>query len=78
MYGQLIPTLDASSTAAQHVGFGRALMGRAEEIAVGAGFDSVVVISGIGARNYYRRGLPLVESRHRCILNELQHACVLL
>lgn len=54
VYGQLIPTLDASSTAAQHVGFGRALMARAEQIAAEAGFTAMAVISGVGARNYYR------------------------
>ena len=55
VYGQLIPTSDGSSTAAQHVGFGRQLMARAESIASAAGFTSVAVIAGVGSRNYYRK-----------------------
>ncbi|MGM0590277.1 MAG: tRNA uridine(34) 5-carboxymethylaminomethyl modification radical SAM/GNAT enzyme Elp3 [Halobacteriota archaeon] len=41
----------------QHRGYGRRLMDHAEELAVDAGFDKVSVISGIGAREYYRKKL---------------------
>ncbi|WP_227374227.1 tRNA uridine(34) 5-carboxymethylaminomethyl modification radical SAM/GNAT enzyme Elp3 [Haladaptatus halobius] len=41
----------------QHRGYGRHLMERAEEIAADAGYDKVSVISGIGAREYYRNKL---------------------
>ena len=38
----------------QHRGHGTALMRRAEELATDAGYDRLCVISGIGARQYYR------------------------
>jgi elongator complex protein 3 len=41
----------------QHEGYGRRLMERAEELAADAGYGKVSVISGIGAREYYRRKL---------------------
>jgi elongator complex protein 3 len=41
----------------QHAGYGRRLMERAEEIASDADFGKVSVISGIGAREYYRNKL---------------------
>jgi elongator complex protein 3 len=39
----------------QHVGLGRALMGRAEEAAREFSASRVAVISGVGARPYFRR-----------------------
>jgi elongator complex protein 3 len=41
----------------QHRGYGRRLMDRAEELAAEAGYDKLSVISGIGAREYYREKL---------------------
>jgi elongator complex protein 3 len=41
----------------QHRGYGKRLVGRAEEIAADAGYDKLSVISGIGAREYYREQL---------------------
>ena len=41
----------------QHRGHGKTLMLRAEEIAADAGYDRLSVISGIGARQYYREQL---------------------
>ena len=41
----------------QHKGYGRRLLRRAEEITADAGFDKLAVISGIGAREYYRQKL---------------------
>lgn len=38
----------------QHRGFGRRLLSRAESMAAEAGYDKLAVISGIGAREYYR------------------------
>jgi len=38
----------------QHRGYGRRLLERAEELAAEAGYGTVSVISGIGARRYYR------------------------
>ncbi len=41
----------------QHQGYGRQLMAHAEGLAADAGYDKVSVISGIGARAYYREKL---------------------
>jgi elongator complex protein 3 len=41
----------------QHQGYGRRLMARAEEMAAAAGYDKLSVISGIGARQYYKEKL---------------------
>jgi elongator complex protein 3 len=48
---------DAETGQHQHKGYGRRLMERAEDMAADAGFDKVSVISGIGAREYYRQKL---------------------
>ncbi|MBI2661499.1 tRNA uridine(34) 5-carboxymethylaminomethyl modification radical SAM/GNAT enzyme Elp3 [Candidatus Woesearchaeota archaeon] len=44
-----------SDDSLQHKGIGRALMKKAEEIAGQGGKDKIVVISGIGAREYFRK-----------------------
>jgi elongator complex protein 3 len=41
----------------QHEGYGRRLMATAENLAADAGYDKLSVISGIGAREYYREKL---------------------
>jgi elongator complex protein 3 len=41
----------------QHKGFGRRLLGHAEELAREAGYRKLAVISGIGVRQYYREKL---------------------
>lgn len=41
----------------QHKGYGEKLMNTAEEIAYNAGYDKLAVISGIGAREYYKNKL---------------------
>lgn len=41
----------------QHRGFGRRLLGEAERLAADEGYRKLSVISGIGAREYYRRKL---------------------
>lgn len=41
----------------QHKGFGRSLMERAERLAREEGYDKLSVISGIGAREYYKKKL---------------------
>ncbi len=45
----------------QHQGYGKQLMHWAERIARDAGYDRLAVISGIGARQYYRRQLGYVQ-----------------
>ncbi len=42
-------------TKLQHRGFGRKLMAAAEKIAKGNGRDKMLVISGVGTREYYRK-----------------------
>lgn len=41
--------------AVQHQGWGKRLMQKAEELALAAGKNKLVVISGVGAREYYRK-----------------------
>ncbi|WP_231182596.1 tRNA uridine(34) 5-carboxymethylaminomethyl modification radical SAM/GNAT enzyme Elp3 [Haladaptatus sp. DYF46] len=58
VYGSEVTVGAASEdTQHQHRGYGRKLMAKAEEIAADAGYDKVSVISGIGAREYYRNKL---------------------
>jgi elongator complex protein 3 len=46
---------------AQHLGIGKLLLKKAEEISIRNGFSKIAVISGIGVRDYYRkRGYTLV------------------
>lgn len=58
-YGQLMPLTTAHrlpSTAVQHTGLGKRLMVEAEKIVKKeTGLKRVAVISGVGARQYYRR-----------------------
>lgn len=46
---------DSTNTSAQHKGLGKKLIKAAEEIAYSNGYDNIVVISGIGVREYYRK-----------------------
>ncbi len=39
----------------QHKGFGKILVAKAEEIALGHGMNKMLVISGVGVREYYRK-----------------------
>ncbi|RPI37675.1 MAG: tRNA uridine(34) 5-carboxymethylaminomethyl modification radical SAM/GNAT enzyme Elp3 [Methanoregulaceae archaeon] len=56
VYGSLVPVgKDAESEEWQHRNFGKELLLRAEEIARGAGFRHLAIMSGIGVRPYYRR-----------------------
>jgi elongator complex protein 3 len=48
---------DGEAAQHQHRGYGRRLMEKAEELAADAGYDKLSVISGIGAREYYREKL---------------------
>ncbi len=53
VYGPEIPLRGQGSV--QHRGYGKKLIERAEEIAKRNGMKKLAVISGIGARNYYRK-----------------------
>lgn len=46
---------NASSTECQHSGFGKKLLKKAEQIAFWKGMDGLVIISGIGVRDYYKK-----------------------
>lgn len=48
---------DGDATTHQHEGYGRRLIHRAEDLAAEAGYSRLAVISGIGARQYYREKL---------------------
>ncbi|MGC9049106.1 MAG: elongator complex protein 3, partial [Patescibacteria group bacterium] len=53
-YGQLVP-IGKKRKAAQHLGFGKKLIQEAEKIAKKSGYKKIVVISGTGVREYYRK-----------------------
>jgi elongator complex protein 3 len=53
VYGELVPMGDKKKT--QHAGLGKKLLSLAEKIARDKGLSSVAVISGVGARGYYRK-----------------------
>lgn len=56
VYGQTIPVGGESiDTKVQHKGWGRKLLEKAEEIAKNNGYEKMVIISGIGVREYYRK-----------------------
>ena len=56
VYGKLVPVGgEPSHDSWQHHGYGGRLLGMAEEIALSAGYERMAVISGIGAREYYRK-----------------------
>lgn len=55
VYGQQIKVGKKSTDQSQHAGLGQKMLRAGEEIARGAGFKKIAVISGIGVRNYYRK-----------------------
>lgn len=55
VYGPEQPIGSLEGRGMQHKGFGDKLLGKAEEIARDRGKDKMLVISGIGAREYYRK-----------------------
>jgi elongator complex protein 3 len=55
VYGPEVPLAGQNSEAAQHKGLGKALLREAERIAAGEfGAQQMTILSGIGAREYYR------------------------
>jgi len=54
-YGHLMSLHQRQRAAAQHIGLGRRLMQKAEEIARKANYKKMAVISGIGVREYYKK-----------------------
>jgi ELP3 family radical SAM enzyme/protein acetyltransferase len=59
VYGKMIPTYseneDDETSQTQHIGLGKKLMAKAEQITKNRKVSKVAVISGIGVRNYYRK-----------------------
>jgi elongator complex protein 3 len=53
-YGQMVP-IGKSKNAAQHKGLGKKLMEEAEKIVKSMKIKKISVISGVGARDYYRK-----------------------
>lgn len=63
VYGQSVEIGVNKSGKAQHIGLGRSLIGKAEEIAKEKGFEEISVISSVGTRKYYEKnGFGKVES----------------
>jgi elongator complex protein 3 len=60
VYGPMIEIGDQSHDW-QHKGYGKKLLRKAEEMAADAGYDKLSVISGIGAREYYREKLDYYQ-----------------
>ena len=55
VYGQALSIGEKAKTLGQHSGLGKQLMKKAEEIVKEKGISKLKVISGIGAREYYRK-----------------------
>lgn len=56
VYGNVASVKDKDcNNNAQHMGFGKKLMKKAEYVAYQNGFEKIAVISAIGTRNYYRK-----------------------
>ncbi|MFB6215644.1 MAG: tRNA uridine(34) 5-carboxymethylaminomethyl modification radical SAM/GNAT enzyme Elp3, partial [Candidatus Aenigmatarchaeota archaeon] len=54
VYGSEIP-VESEKNGVQHSGFGRKLLQRAEELGMNKGMGKMAVMSGVGAREYYRK-----------------------
>ncbi|KAE9049268.1 hypothetical protein PR003_g3828 [Phytophthora rubi] len=85
VYGQLVAAIskskkaagnaaasDAEGSHAQHTGFGTQLMMKAEEIARAHGYKKMVVIAGVGVRNFYRRLGFEVEGEGELMIKHLK------
>lgn len=55
VYGNMIKIGQKGNNIGQHTGFGEKLLKRAEEISIDQNKEELLIISGIGARNYYRK-----------------------
>lgn len=55
VYGNMLEIGSKGKNIGQHTGFGEKLLKKAEQIAIENSKDKMVIISGIGARNYYRK-----------------------
>ncbi len=55
VYGNMIQIGNKNPSIGQHTGFGEKLLKEAENLAIDNDKDEIVIISGIGSRNYYRK-----------------------
>lgn len=55
VYGNMMKIGQKGQNIGQHTGFGERLLKRAEEISLDNNKEEILIISGIGARNYYRK-----------------------
>ena len=55
VYGNMIKIGNKNPSIGQHTGFGEKLLKEAENLAIDNDKDEIVIISGIGSRNYYRK-----------------------
>ena len=53
-YGLALPIKDKDNRKPQHKGLGKALISKAEKIAKKEKYQSIIVIAGVGTREYYR------------------------
>lgn len=54
-YGVQVPISERDDNAYQHLGFGKKLVKKAEEISKKHGFKKIAVTAGIGVREYYKK-----------------------
>jgi elongator complex protein 3 len=55
VYGNMIKIGDKNINIGQHRGYGEKLLLKAEKIAISNGKEKLAILSGIGARNYYKK-----------------------
>lgn len=55
IYGNMLKIGKKGVNVGQHLGLGEKLLNKAEEIAISSNKEEMLIISGIGARNYYRK-----------------------
>jgi elongator complex protein 3 len=55
VYGKVLGIKDESTGESQHLGLGKSLIERAEEISKKNSFNKIAVISAVGTREYYRK-----------------------
>ena len=73
VYGELIPEkIDQKKNQIQHTGIGKKLMQQALELSQENSCQKIIVISGVGVRNYYRKlGYKLSETYMVKLINKL-------
>lgn len=54
-YGEQVAIANRDKKVSQHIGLGRQMMNKAEEISKKAGYNKIAVIAGIGVREYYKK-----------------------